>query len=595
MQILFHTDTYALPHRVSIRRGTEVPTDEYQGLYRDGTWTFVLPDDFAGSYVLVLDGMSASTGFDAAVRDIAEGDVKFERPPLLPDRGTLQATWFPVNTAQDPWDVIVVGGGMAGSTLVFALAFGHNHLKVLGIEAGPLLLPTHAGNLPRRLWPASSGQASTLWGLYDDFGVQPYQAPRQWQGRQIFALGGRSLMWGGLTPRLTTQDRKSWPQPVVDELTHSWYAAAEDLMCVGSPNPSGAETRTATMLMQLPSLAGRTVRPAPVAVQREKKSSWEISSGMFSSTDLILDARLRVPSGRDAGTENWAPFVHLSELVTHIEKQADGTWAVHTVSVSDGQLRPPYHARKVVLAAGTIETTRIALASGLGGALVGKGFTEHDMWWVHFQLPESSPYYTTKHSIKLLSEPADDTAADWNLQVEVNCDLNEARHTPSQLRQPVMAVAPGMVAGQLVFLCRTPLREDQRVEAIPSSRWPGFNMSDDTSLPAISLVLAEDDDAPAPMQAVADSVLQALQAQALPNSDLQLHRAGRGFVAHEVGTMRMGTDPTSSVVGPDHQVHGADGLYVCDNSVFPLSPAANPSLTLCALALRLAAQLDSSP
>ena len=36
-----------------------------------------------------------------------------------------------------------------------------------------------------------------------------------------------------------------------------------------------------------------------------------------------------------------------------------------------------------------------------------------------------------------------------------------------------------------------------------------------------------------------------------------------------------------------------ENLFVCDNSVFPASPAANPSLTLAVLALRLADHLKS--
>ncbi|WP_425567691.1 GMC oxidoreductase [Nonomuraea dietziae] len=38
-------------------------------------------------------------------------------------------------------------------------------------------------------------------------------------------------------------------------------------------------------------------------------------------------------------------------------------------------------------------------------------------------------------------------------------------------------------------------------------------------------------------------------------------------------------------------MYGRRNLYVCDLSVFPTSPAANPSLTLAALAMRLAAGL----
>lgn len=57
--------------------------------------------------------------------------------------------------------------------------------------------------------------------------------------------------------------------------------------------------------------------------------------------------------------------------------------------------------------------------------------------------------------------------------------------------------------------------------------------------------------------------------------------------------MRMAGDG-SGVVGADLKVLDYDNLYVCDNSVFPTSLAANPSLTLAALALRLAGHTSPS-
>ncbi len=59
-------------------------------------------------------------------------------------------------------------------------------------------------------------------------------------------------------------------------------------------------------------------------------------------------------------------------------------------------------------------------------------------------------------------------------------------------------------------------------------------------------------------------------------------------MAHTSGTTRMGTDPTTSVVDPFLQVHGADRLYVAGASVFPTSGHANPTLVIMALAIRLA-------
>ncbi|ODQ49602.1 hypothetical protein SAICODRAFT_32427 [Saitoella complicata NRRL Y-17804] len=72
--------------------------------------------------------------------------------------------------------------------------------------------------------------------------------------------------------------------------------------------------------------------------------------------------------------------------------------------------------------------------------------------------------------------------------------------------------------------------------------------------------------------------------------------ADMGVVAHEVGTMRMDApDPAEhpGVVDDNLQFRGFDNLYVCDLSVFPVSPPANPTLTLAALAMRLANRLHT--
>ncbi len=67
---------------------------------------------------------------------------------------------------------------------------------------------------------------------------------------------------------------------------------------------------------------------------------------------------------------------------------------------------------------------------------------------------------------------------------------------------------------------------------------------------------------------------------------LSLARGRAPYLWHEVGTARMGADPKTSVVDPDLQVHGIDGLYVVDASVLPSAGAVNTALTIVALALR---------
>ena len=55
---------------------------------------------------------------------------------------------------------------------------------------------------------------------------------------------------------------------------------------------------------------------------------------------------------------------------------------------------------------------------------------------------------------------------------------------------------------------------------------------------------------------------------------------------HPAGTCSVGT-----VVRPDGQVHGIDGLYVADASVMPTITRGNPNLPVAAIAARIAAGL----
>jgi choline dehydrogenase-like flavoprotein len=57
--------------------------------------------------------------------------------------------------------------------------------------------------------------------------------------------------------------------------------------------------------------------------------------------------------------------------------------------------------------------------------------------------------------------------------------------------------------------------------------------------------------------------------------------------AHQAGTCRFGTDPSTSVLNSDCRAHEVDNLYVVDTSFFPSIGAVNPALTAMANALRV--------
>jgi len=62
-------------------------------------------------------------------------------------------------------------------------------------------------------------------------------------------------------------------------------------------------------------------------------------------------------------------------------------------------------------------------------------------------------------------------------------------------------------------------------------------------------------------------------------------------VAHQVGTVRFGTDPRTSALDVNCKAHDLDNLYVVDGSFFVSSGAVNPALTIIANALRVGEHL----
>ncbi|HEX3562941.1 MAG TPA: GMC oxidoreductase, partial [Solirubrobacterales bacterium] len=64
---------------------------------------------------------------------------------------------------------------------------------------------------------------------------------------------------------------------------------------------------------------------------------------------------------------------------------------------------------------------------------------------------------------------------------------------------------------------------------------------------------------------------------------------------HVQGTCRMGSDPARSVVDANCESHDAKRLFVGDASLFPKTLSVNPSMTIMALADRLAQHLDDDP
>ena len=88
----------------------------------------------------------------------------------------------------------------------------------------------------------------------------------------------------------------------------------------------------------------------------------------------------------------------------------------------------------------------------------------------------------------------------------------------------------------------------------------------------------------------------------LPKLLQLLERAGARWVAatppdqisasaHIMGTLRMGPDPATSVVDATGRFHGIGNLFAADGSLFPTSSGFNPTMTIVAMAARVAASM----
>ena len=71
-------------------------------------------------------------------------------------------------------------------------------------------------------------------------------------------------------------------------------------------------------------------------------------------------------------------------------------------------------------------------------------------------------------------------------------------------------------------------------------------------------------------------------------------RDASGTGIHYAGTTRMSANPAEGVVDAGLRCHGFENLHVCDGSVIPQLPDKHLTLTIMALAHRLAGQLRAA-
>jgi hypothetical protein len=309
-----------------------------------------------------------------------------------------------------PFNVIVIGGGTFGAAFAQHLFFRDHarRYRVLVLEAGPFLLPEHAQNLPmldlNQPGPTSIADLRKaneygpdkprreVWGL-------PWHSPQPFIGL-AYCLGGRSLYWGGWSPQPLPGEMPpaEWPAVVVSDLTAplpdgdpGFFRQASQQIGVAETNDFifgplhdalrarllqgvlAGDIADAVPLNELP-LVLDNVPPgqedlyrleAPLAVQGRPPRSGFFSINKFSTAPLLVKAARAAYT--DSGGDNVkrrlmvVPFCHVQRLVR--DPLAGGR--VARVETNQGPLDLPPDGI-VVIALGTLESTRLALLSFQG-------------------------------------------------------------------------------------------------------------------------------------------------------------------------------------------------------------------------------------
>src|SRR5579864_2727622 len=136
-----------------------------------------------------------------------------------------------------PFGVIVIGGGTFGSALaqhIFSADQFHSH-RILVLEGGPFLLTEHTQNLPRLgLNPPPITSIADLRAIGQDRVARNEVWGLPWHSRDAkfpglaYCLAGRSLYWGGWSPRPLDSELLTLPAAVKQDLQKRYYDEAAD-------------------------------------------------------------------------------------------------------------------------------------------------------------------------------------------------------------------------------------------------------------------------------------------------------------------------------------------------------------------------------
>jgi choline dehydrogenase-like flavoprotein len=508
--------------------------------------------------------------------------------------------------AEEKVDVLIIGSGHSGGMAAKVLT--EKGISCLMLNAGPIAdvrrdtepkpayaLPFRGFDQPGRLphvFQSNEFNANT----WVDEKEVPYtydpKHPYNWVRVRLF--GGRSLFWSRQSFRLSDYELKGkshdgfgddWPISLAD--LAPYYSQVEAIFRVrgraeGLPQyPDGnfvPDDSPWTGCMQRFVTAGKQMG-IPVC----KARSSEGVDGLASSVNLLL------PDAFATGKLKTIPNVVVREL------SADkNTGLINEAHFVDRLSRREMsvRARVVVLAAGTLESTRLLLNSRMANSSGVMGHYLIDQVYgpgITCSVPEARDGKATPELIggsaliprfRNLDTKAKNFIRGYALNIYSSIHSMDPRNFAAygeELQKKIDSYhGSGFSAG---IMGEVLARYENHVSI-------DKNVVDAWNIPALRIDTKYTDNEFNMARDAVDTSIALAEAAGFEVLTKNYDPNPPGYSIHELGTCRMGDDPKTSVLNKWCQSHDAKNLFVVDGSSFVSSGWQNPTMTILALAMR---------
>ncbi|HEY6291669.1 MAG TPA: GMC oxidoreductase [Terriglobia bacterium] len=514
------------------------------------------------------------------------------------------------------YDVVVVGSGFGGAITACRLA-----------QAGRSVCVLERGRRWRKTdFPRSPGEvARSFWREDESFGFLEYKVFKRIDVIQGCGVGGGSLHYFNVHLRTPAAifSSNAWPREVTRPVLEPYYARAEEVLGSNplSP-PEGREMPFRTQaFLAAAAASGRKPELVPIGVytgrDRLNPHSGVPQTACDYSGDCLLGCDLHAKNTLDityiAVAEANGANVFPLHPVKKIEPSNGGGYRVHfhRLDPADPRRAEPgsVTGRQVVLAAGTLGTTELLLRCrdihrtlpDLGPAL-GSRFSGNGDFLLAATLdadrqidPGVGPSITAGADFSTANNEifVEDLGFPESFMWLLEGAIPTSSHLVNLLRAAKSYVLDtlGLGSGRIAFEADRLFRGGATTKLLPY-----LAMGTDAADGRLKLSDGSIDIEWSPRKS---RQLFAEIEQALKDLSGQLHGKyetsllwrwplRKLLTAHPLGGCPMGDDAASSVVRHQGELWRYSNLYVADGSAIPSALSVNPSLTISALAERVA-------